>query len=177
MRTRYHLGPLWGVRVSVGLKVIFSWLLLWILLSSIGIGWFHLGWIAALLGALVAVALHLFSELIHQLGHVWAARRTGYPMIGLEVWWALSTSRYPQDEPALPAETHLWRAVGGPAASSLLTLLAAVLALALAQVGGIVWWVMVFCLLENLVLFTLGALLPLGFTDGSNLWYWARRIH
>jgi uncharacterized membrane protein len=96
-------------------------------------------------------------------------------MTGLELWWAFSTSRYPQDEPALPAETHLWRAVGGPAASGALTLLAAGLALALSQVGGVLWWVAVFFFWENLLLFTLFALLPLGFADGSSLWYWGRR--
>lgn len=175
MRTCYHLGTIAGVRVSIGLGVVIGWLLLWMLLLGMGVGWLHADWITVLLGALVAVLLHLLSELIHQLGHAWAARWTGYPMMGLELWCAFSTSHYPQDEPALPAEVHLWRAMGGPAASGILTLLAAGLALALAQVGGIAWWVALFFVLENLLLFTLGALLPLGFTDGSSLWYWGKR--
>jgi hypothetical protein len=65
--------------------------------------------------------------------------------------------------------------MGGPAASAVLTLLAAALALALSSVGGVLWWAAVFFFLENLLVFTLGALLPLGFTDGSSLWYWGRR--
>jgi hypothetical protein len=175
MRTRYHLGTIWGVRVSLKPPVVLGWILLWGMLIGMGVGWLHAAWIPVLLGALLAALLHLLSELIHQVGHVWAARWTGYPMTDLELWWAFSTSRYPQNEPALPAEVHLWRAVGGPVASGVLTLLAAGLALALYQVGGIVWWVGVYFFLENLFVFTLGALLPLGFTDGSSLWYWGRR--
>jgi hypothetical protein len=37
---------------------------------------------------------------------------------------------------------------------------------------GVVWYVFVFFALDNLLFFTLGAFLPLGFTDGSTLLYW-----
>jgi hypothetical protein len=67
MRTRYHLGTFAGVRVSVGPPVVIGWLLLWGLLIGMGVGWLHAGWVAVLLGALGALALHLLSELIHQL--------------------------------------------------------------------------------------------------------------
>ena len=57
-----------------------------------------------------------------------------------------------------------------------LLVLAGLIALALRSVGGVLWWVGLFFFLENLGLFTLGAFLPLGFTDGSTLLkWWPRR--
>ena len=175
MRPRTHLGSVYGLHVRVGKASALGWLVLWGALTGMALGLLHAALFPALLGALLAVLLHLLSELTHQWGHAWAARRTGYPMTGLQVWWAHSTSLYPRDEPALPAEAHLWRALGGPAFSACLALLTAALVLALCPVGGLLWWVVLWWCGENLVLFTLGALLPLGFTDGSSLWYWWRR--
>jgi hypothetical protein len=51
-------------------------------------------------------------------------------------------------------------------------LLALVVTLLLRSLGSALWWVGVFFFLDNLIVFTLGALLPLGFTDGSTLLYW-----
>jgi hypothetical protein len=34
---------------------------------------------------------------------------------------------------------------------------------------GLIYWLVVFAALENLFIYGLGALLPLGFTDGSTL--------
>ena len=103
-----------------------------------------------------------------------AARRTGYPMSGIRLgkWGVLGTSLYPADEPALPAAIHIRRALGGPAGSLVVTLAAAAVALALRAEGGALWWVAVFVFLDNLLLLTLGAFLPLGFTDGSTLLRW-----
>ncbi|MFQ5436102.1 MAG: hypothetical protein ACE5FD_14615, partial [Anaerolineae bacterium] len=81
-----------------------------------------------------------------------------------------------RDEPELPAHIHLRRALGGPAASALLTLLAGLLALALRGAPGLRWPLAAFLFLDNLLVFTLGAFLPLGFTDGSTLLhYWPQR--
>ena len=54
---------------------------------------------SALLGGVIVVILHWFSELVHQLGHAWAARRTGYPMIGIRcgTFGVFATSLYPPD--------------------------------------------------------------------------------
>jgi hypothetical protein len=72
----------------------------------------------------------------------------------------------------LPANIHIRRALGGPVGSLLLTLLAAVIGLALRPLGGTPWLVGAFFFLDNLLVFTLGAFLPLGFTDGSTLLEW-----
>jgi hypothetical protein len=92
--------------------------------------------------------------------------------IRLGKWALLGTSLYPADEQALPAAVHIRRALGGPIGSLLVSLVAAVAALALRTGGGVLWWVGVFLFLDNLVLLTLGAFLPLGFTDGSTLLRW-----
>jgi hypothetical protein len=93
-------------------------------------------------------------------------------MIGIQLWWVLSASIYPRDEGSLPAAVHIRRALGGPVASLLLTVIAALIALALRPLGGVYWWVALFFFLDNLLVLTLGAFVPLGFTDGSTLLYW-----
>ena len=93
-------------------------------------------------------------------------------MMGITYWWVLAASRYPRDEPELPAEIHIRRALGGPSFSFLLALVAGVIAYLLRTNGGLTWWLALFLFLDNLLIFTIGALLPLGFTDGSTLLYW-----
>lgn len=170
----YRLGTQAGLRLSARPSALWSALALWIVLSGVALGLLNLSPLAAILGALLAVALHWLSELFHQLGHAQAARRAGYPMIGIEFWLLLSSSLYPPSEPDLPAALHIRRALGGPIASLALTLLAGLTALALHAPGGVLWWVALFFFLDNLLVFTLGAFLPLGFTDGSTLLYWRR---
>lgn len=175
MDTGYKLGSIAGLRLSAQPSTIISSIVLWVILSGVAIGLLNLspGW--AIAGALVAIALHWLSVLIHQFGHALAARRAEYPMMGIEFWLLLSCSLYPKEEPALPADIHIRRALGGPIASLVFTLLAGACALALHAPGGIFWWVAFFFFLDNLLVFTLGAVLPLGFTDGSTLLYWLRR--
>jgi hypothetical protein len=129
---------------------------------------------AAILGSLLVLILHWASEIIHQIGHGWAARRVGHPMIGIRLgtFWLLSTSIYPADEPSLPGAIHIRRALGGPLASLLLSVVAAIVAGALRPLGDMLWFVSIFFFLENLLIFTLGSLLPLGFNDGSTLLHW-----
>lgn len=146
-------------------------LLLWLLLTGLG-RWLGLTPIAALLGGFLATLLHWLGELVHQLGHAWAARRTGYPMQGVEFWGVLATSRYPTEEGALPASVHIQRALGGPLLSALLTLLTLAAVLILRDDGGLPWYLALFAFFNNLLVYTLGALLPLGFTDGSTILYW-----
>jgi hypothetical protein len=163
-----------GLRLSARPSAFIGALLLWVILSGVGIGALGLSSVAGVLAGLLAVALHYFSDTVHQLGHAWAARRTGHPMIGIQFWWVLSASLYPPDEPALPAAVHIRRALGGPTASLALTVIAGgiALALALAAAGGVLWYVALFFWLDNLLVLTLGAFLPLGFTDGSTLLRW-----
>jgi hypothetical protein len=170
----YKLGQVAGLDlIAMPLAVVGSILLL-VLLSGIAIAVLHMPIGEAIVGGLIAVTLHWVSDIAHHLGHAWAARRTGYPMTGIRLgtWGLLGTSLYPPDEPILPAATHIRRAWGGPAGSLLFTLAAAVAALIVRNVSSMLWWVGVFFFLDNLLVFTLGAFLPLGFTDGSTLLHW-----
>jgi hypothetical protein len=178
--TKIKLGKVAGLELSARPSAIVGFILLWVLLGGVAALLFKVPLGEAIVGGFIAVVLHYVSEIVHNLGHAWAARRTGYPMIGVRLFGVLGVSLYPQDEPPLPADVHIRRALGGPAASLLLTLVAAVIALALRPstalraglLGKTPWLVAVFCFLENLLVFTLGAFLPLGFTDGSTLLEW-----
>ena len=166
------IGRVAGLRLTADLSAIIGSLLLWILLSGIGIFGLGLSPATAIVGGLIAVSLHWVSDIVHQLGHARAAHATGHPMIGIRLWGVLSASVYPVDEGLLPASVHIRRALGGVPASLMLTIIAAVITLALRPLGGLYWWVALFFFLDNLLVFTLGSLLPLGFTDGSTLLYW-----
>jgi hypothetical protein len=126
---------------------------------------------AALTGGALATALHFVSELWHQRGHAQAAARTGYPMTGVHLWGILGTSLYPPDEPELSGELHVARALGGPRASGKLAAGGGLLALAMWPVGGVAFMVSTLFALENLLVFSFGALFPLPFmeTDGTTL--------
>lgn len=167
-----YLGTINSLRFSAKPSAFIGALLLWVVLGTVGLVWLSLSPVEAMLGALVATLLHYLSETAHQLGHAWQARRTGHPMIGVQFWWLLSSSIYPPDEPELPARIHITRAFGGPLASLLVTVIAGVLALVFFGLGGVVWYVALFFFLDNLLVFFLGAFLPLGFTDGSTLLRW-----
>ncbi len=166
-----ELGHLAGLRLTAKPSAIMGALGLWALLSAIGF-WLGLAPAAALLGGFVAMLLHWLGELVHQLGHAWAARRTGYPMIGVAFWGLLSSSIYPRDEPALPARVHIRRALGGPLASLAATLITALLAWLLWPGGGAPAWVALFVALENGLIYTAQVLLPLGFNDGATILHW-----
>ena len=150
-------------------SVIAGSALLWGLLSLLGWRLLHLPPGDALLLGLLATMAHWILDIIHQLGHAWAARRTGYPMIGIRFWWVLSSSLYPGNEPELPARIHMRRALGGPTLSLVVLILAAVWPWLIWPPQGVLEWLVVFVVADSLLTFTLGALLPLGFTDGSTL--------
>jgi hypothetical protein len=171
----FELGKVGGLRLSARPSAVVGFFLLWVLLSGVGALVFEVPLVEAIVGGLVAVLLHYGSEIVHNLGHAWAAHRTGYPMTGVRLFGLLGGSLYPEDEPELPADIHIRRALGGPVGSSLLTLFAAAIALALRPSGGTPWLVGAFFFLENLFVFLLGAFLPLGFTDGSTLLAWRRK--
>lgn len=166
------LGQVAGLRLIAKPSAVISFILLWIILSVVAIALFETPIGEAIVGGLVAAVLHYGGEIVHNLGHARAARQTGYPMMGVLLVGVLGVSLYPSDEPELPADVHIRRALGGPTASLLLTIIAAVIALLLRPGGGTPWLVAAFFSLENLLLFTLGAFIPLGFTDGSTLLKW-----
>ncbi|MDQ6692999.1 MAG: hypothetical protein M3014_01055 [Chloroflexota bacterium] len=143
-------------------------LLGWALLSAVCLFALKRSVPTSLMLGLAGILLHWAADLLHQFGHSYAARRTGHPMVGIHLWWLLSSSVYPPDEPTLLRQVHVRRALCGPTLSLLVTMVAAVPPLFLAA-GSSAWWLAVFFWADNLLVFALGALLPLGFTDGSTL--------
>lgn len=152
-----------GVVGTAVLWLLFTLLAWWLLPLSVG---------ATIVMGVLFTLLHWLGEWLHQMGHALAARRVGYPMQRIRTWYALAAGLYPKDEPPLPAETHIRRALGGPAMSLFLSVVGAVLVGVLRPLGGIPYYLAVFFALENFFVFFLGAFLPLGFTDGSTLLYW-----
>jgi hypothetical protein len=168
----------WHIK-KISLKVQRSALagtvLLWSILSWVGWRTLHLSlWEALQLGQLATIA-HWALDVIQQLGHARAANRTGYPMIGIRFWWVLSSCLYPVDEPELPIRVHTQRALGGPKVSFAVLILALVWCWWVWPLQGTGAWLAMFVLIDSLLTFTLGAFLPLGFTDGSTLWRLQRK--
>ncbi len=171
-----RLGSIWGVPVTARRPAAVSSLILWAVLALVGWWLLDLSVGAAVAGGFFAVVLHWFADLWHQAGHIVAGRLVGYPMAGLRLHWFLVASYYPRDEPELPPAIHVSRALGGMPASFLLAGLAALAALGLRPVGGVPLYLAWFLAAESLLVFGLGALLPLGFTDGSTLLTWVPRL-
>ena len=166
---------LFGLQISVRPSAIASFVGL-----AAGLGlfaWKALKWrpATAVVGGLLAALAHGASELWHQLGHARAAEMTGFPMQGITFYGPLASSDYPRHEGMLGAETHIQRALGGPIFSLLLALGAGLLSLLARPLGGLPLFLTFFTFLDNMLVFTLGALLPLGFTDGSTLLTWLPR--
>jgi hypothetical protein len=170
-----RLGRIGNLALSAMPSALVGIIVVWVVLSAFGAIVLGVELPKAILGGLIAALLQLASEITHQLGHAWAARQTGYPMTGIRLWGVLSTSVYPSNEPALPAATHIRRALGGPMTSLLVSVLAGIFLFALRDRAGVARWIALFFFLDNLLVFTLGAFLPLGFTDGSTLLHWLGR--
>lgn len=171
-----ELGEIQGVRITAERSAIVAGVVIWLVSALVGRRVWRLRPGAAVTGGLVVTLLHFFGELWHQMGHARAARKVGYPMVGIHMWSALGSSIYPADEPELPASVHVARALGGPQASLLLTLLAGAVALLTWPMRSAVSMVTTLFALDNLLVFTLGAFLPLPFmkTDGSVLLKYGR---
>lgn len=173
------IGRIGQLRLSADLTVAVSLIGLWLILALSATTWLGLSPATAWPLAAVAAVGHTLLEIWHQLGHAIAAQRTGYPMTGIRLWGPLGRSIYPKDEPKLPPRIHIERALGGPLASLLLTFILS-FGLLFIPAGGGGWYLLLFLLLDNLLLFTLGAFVPLGFTDGStllNAWQQANSDH
>jgi len=145
---------------------------LWAVISLAGYFLLHFSWATALTLGLACTAIQYLSESWHQLGHAAAAKSTGYPMSGFMYVWVLAVSLYPKDEPELPAEIHIRRAWGGPIASFLVVLVSGFLLRAAGGPSSFIDFLLWFIFLDNLLVFTIGALIPLGFNDGSTILYW-----
>jgi hypothetical protein len=175
MRKKFSIVKIGELPVNGTRLALVCSLGLWGLFALLGFFLFELGLGPAVWGGLIATLLHWVAGVLHQLGHAVAARRTGYPMREIRLLHLLSTSIYPRDEPELPAEIHIRRALGGPIASFLAGLLGFGLAWLL-QGNELAYLLALFFAFENLLVFGLGAFIPLGFTDGSTLLeWWPRR--
>ncbi len=161
-----------GWQISATPSALIGTAALLAILFGIALALIRLSLTEALIGAVIGTALWWSGETIHQLGHGWAARRVGCPMIGIGYWGVLSTSLYPPDEPALAGSIHIRRALGGPCFSLIYGLAAGIILLGVGGTTALIGWLALWLLLANLLVFTLGALLPLGFTDGSTILYW-----
>jgi Zn-dependent protease len=174
----YQIGKIAGLRLSVEPLFIVGTIVLWIVLSGIGSLLLYLPFSQAVVGGLIAAFLYWFSEIIHQLGHAYAARQTGYPMVGVHLgkYLLFGVSLYPENEESLPAKIHIRRALGGPVSSLGFTVVTGVVALILYPRNDILSWIALFVCIINFLVFTIGPFLPLGFTDGSTLLkWWGRR--
>ena len=171
MRQRYPIGKIGKLDITADASAAAGGLLLWAFLIAVGRRVFRLRPGAAMAGGLIATGLHFLSELWHQAGHARAAEETGYPMTGVHLWGVLGTSVYPRDEPEVSGEIHVARAMGGPRASARLAVTGGVLALLTWPLGGMAHMVAILFALENWLVFTLGAFIPLPFmeTDGTIL--------
>lgn len=170
----FKLAKFAGLSLSAVPLALAGSILLLVLLSGIAMGVLHSPVGEAIGGSLLAVVLHWVSALAHHLGHAWAARRTGYPMIGIRfgTLGLFATSVYPPEEQSLSAKIHIRRALGGPLGSLLFSIFALVTTLVFRTVSDTLGWVGTFFFLDNLLVFTLGVFVPLGFTDGSTLLQW-----
>lgn len=159
--------PVGGLRI----EFLASGLLAMGLTSALATSWvLFQGWHLANAVAigLAAAGTHWLALLIHHFGHALAAARVGAPMAGIRLWGWLGTSLYPAGERHLSAAEHRRRAVGGPVASLALGILGLVLAVLLPASSR--WqWLAILLTADSVLIFTVGALIPLGFNDGSTL--------
>lgn len=171
MTKRYPLGTVGKLEITAEPSAAGGFLLLWAVFSFLGLKAFRLKPGAALTGGLLAAALHFVAELWHQLGHARAAEKYGFPMEGVHLWGVLGTSEYPPDETQIPAEVHIERALGGPRASAVLTVIAGLITLIVRPISKPAFMVASIFTLENLGIFSVGAFLPMPFmeTDGNTL--------
>lgn len=116
----------------------------------------------ALLGVCVA-ASHALGQFVHQLGHLLAARSTGYPMTGMRYEYGFTYSEYPPNEPSLPDSIHIRRSFGGVAGTTLVLTFATLLWLRRGM--ATTWftrWLLTFVLLDSVLLFIGSAILSDG---------------
>lgn len=172
MPNRLVLGNLYNLEISAKPSALIGFVGVWIVLGALGFLVIRLSPLESIVGGFICACLHWLSELIHHLGHAGAARNTGYPMRGVRFVHLLALSLYPKDEPPLSGKIHIRRALGGPAVSFVVTIIAFLILLVAQNVGGLGFWIALWFFLDNLLVFFLGAFLPLGFTDGSTILQW-----
>jgi Zn-dependent protease len=160
MRRKLRLGKWAGWEWSADWNVLPSAVILALGLSLGAAATMNLPIETAIIAGLLATGLHYIYDVLHNLGHALAARRTGYPMRGIHFFMILVGSIYPRDEPPLPGKIHIQRALGGPIMSLIVTIILGLLAILAWDGGGIGRFVTTVGFLSNLLIFTIGALIP-----------------
>jgi hypothetical protein len=173
----YPLFNFAGLKISAVPSALVGSIVLWLLFTMIAIIATDLSLGGAIIAGFIMMLLHCLFEIIHQLGHAWAARRVGYPMVGIRLYLALGASVYPPTEGDLPAHVHIQRALGGPIISTIVMLLAGILVVILSSAGEFFRFLAWFAFFVKLLFFSLGAIIPFPLpnlleTDGTTLLRW-----
>lgn len=173
----YPLFTVAGLKISAMPSVLIGFILLWLLFTIITILFTNLSLGIAIIAGLILTFMHWGFEIIHQLGHAWAARRTGYAMLGVRLYMILGASLYPPNEGNIPARVHIQRALGGPIVSAIIMVLMGILVANLSSAGEFLRLLAWSAFLENLLVFSLGAIIPFPFpslleNDGTTLLRW-----
>jgi len=180
------IGPVFGLRTTLMPLFWPSYLALAIVAALLAHALVHLSLGQSVLAGVLSALLFLVCEWLHQLGHSLAARLVGHPMVGICFFNLFSASQYPADEPALPPQAHIRRALGGFWINVVIGLLLLPIAIRLWPHGreilpptiSLVAWLAGYGAVVNLIGMGLGALLPLkipggGLNDGGTLLhYW-----
>lgn len=162
MTRHIKLGRLFGLTISYNLWAVIALAGALVAGVLIGVSLLNFSGVDAVLFSVGFAALHGLSELLHQFGHALAAYRTGYRMSGIHYWGPLAAAVYPEDEGELPPGIHVRRALGGPIFSATVAATFGLLLYAVPGSTGPLNWLMLIALLENIFVFTLGALVPVG---------------
>jgi len=167
--------------ISVALSALIGAVGLWVILAGVALALTNLTPLDAIIAGLIGTLLHFVGETLHQFGHIMAAKRVGYPARGIRLWFVLGSTLYPHDEPDLPANIHIRRALGGPLFSMVTTLFCLGWALLWWDYGDLPRFIVGFVLLDNALVFTLGALFPPMYfgdafaNDGGTIMHWLRQ--
>ena len=84
-------------------------------------------------------------------------------------FWVLGRSLYPSNEPTLPPNIHIRRALGGPIASLILSVVMFILMRLTSGMSGAIPLIIQFLFYLNFFIYTLQVFVPLGFNDGSTI--------
>lgn len=169
-----ELGTVGGLTLTAEPSAYISFAFVFIVLLIAGLMLLDLPVVVVIIGAALGTIWHWVAEYLHQYGHALAASRIGHPMTGIHFWGVLGRSIYPEGEAELSPREHIYRALGGPALSTLLTIMLGLLLLIASAIGGAVYYLVYFMFLDNLLVFTIGPWIPLGFNDVSTIIYWMR---
>jgi hypothetical protein len=179
------LGKWLGVEITLSPWALVAYLALALVCSMLAAVWRDLTWLGSLQAGAWSAVVFFFSDLAHQYGHYRAGRAVGYPFTRLHFHSIFSACIYPADEPPLPPQTHIRRALGGFWINVLLggAFLPYAIMIFFTEGGDVGAWVILFLVVSNILILGFGALLPIDlpgvFTvDGGTIWrYWRETRH